>query len=191
MFCHTRRKFFRLPRNRKTRLKSAQHIDYYVEGTHLRQNAPLFFGCPLLEVSDKLHALVARLRDDLNTLHGREVKTTGDGFLAVFDSATNAVRCGAAMTRSAHEIGLPIRVGIHTGEIEYVGDDVRGTAVHAAARVMSLASSGEVLLSATTRDLVEGSGLDLEDAGTHELKGLATPRQVFRLVLTGGANSPG
>ena len=132
-----------------------------------------------------------RLRDDLNTLHGREVKTTGDGFLAVFDSATNAVRCGAAMTRSAHEIGLPIRVGIHTGEIEYVGDDVRGTAVHAAARVMSLASSGEVLLSATTRDLVEGSGLDLEDAGTHELKGLATPRQVFRLVLTGGATSPG
>ena len=140
---------------------------------------------------DLLRLHNVRLRDDLNTFHGREVKTTGDGFLAVFDSATNAVRCGAAMSRSAHEIGLPIRVGIHTGEIEYVGDDVRGTAVHAAARVMSLASSGEVLLSATTRDLVEGSGLDLEDAGTHELKGLATPRQVFRLVLTGGATSPG
>jgi class 3 adenylate cyclase len=136
----------------------------------------------------RLHNL--RLRDDLNTLHGREVKTTGDGFLAVFDSATNAVRCGAAMTRSAHEIGLPIRVGIHTGEVEYVGDDVRGVAVHAAARVMSLASADEVLLSSTTRDLVEGSGLDLEDAGTHELKGLSGPRQVFRLVVPGGANKP-
>ena len=74
-------------------------------------------------------------------------------------------------------------MGIHTGEIEYVGDDVRGVAVHAAARVMSLASSDEVMLSSTTRDLVEGSGLDLEDAGTHELKGLSGPRQVFRLVL--------
>jgi class 3 adenylate cyclase len=132
---------------------------------------------------DLLRLHNVRLRDDLNTLRGREVKTTGDGFLAVFDSATNAVLCGAAMSRSAHALGIPIRVGIHTGEIEYVGDDVRGVAVHAAARVMSLASSDEVLLSSTTRDLVEGSGLDLEDAGTHELKGLAGPRQVFRLVL--------
>jgi class 3 adenylate cyclase len=122
-----------------------------------------------------------RLRDDLNVFHGREVKTTGDGFLAVFDSATNAVRCGAAMSRSAHGIGLSIRVGIHTGEIEYVGDDARGVAVHAAARVMSLAGSDEVLVSSTTRDLLEGSDLDLEDAGTHELKGLSGPRQVFRL----------
>jgi class 3 adenylate cyclase len=122
-----------------------------------------------------------RLRDDLNTFHGREVKTTGDGFLAVFDSATNAVRCGAAMTRSAHAIGIPIRVGIHTGEIEHIGDDVRGVAVHAAARVMSLAAPDEVLVSSTTRDLLEGSGLDLEDAGTHDLRGLSGPRQVFRL----------
>jgi class 3 adenylate cyclase len=138
---------------------------------------------------DLLRLHNVRLRDDLNTFHGREVKTTGDGFLAVFDSATNAVRCGAAMSRSAHALGISIRVGIHTGEVEYVGDDVRGVAVHAAARVMSLASSDEVLLSSTTRDLVEGSGLDLEDAGTHELKGLATPRQVFRLVVR-GATSP-
>jgi class 3 adenylate cyclase len=89
------------------------------------------------------------------------------------------------MTRSARGVGLPIRVGIHTGEIEYVGEDVRGVAVHAAARVMSLAVSDEVLLSATTRDLLEGSGLDLEDAGTLELKGISGPRQVFRLVSRG------
>ena len=89
------------------------------------------------------------------------------------------------MTRSAHAIGLPIRVGIHTGEIEFVGDDVRGVAVHAAARVMSLAGPDEVLVSSTTADLLEGSGLALEDAGAHELKGLSGRRQLYRLALDG------
>jgi class 3 adenylate cyclase len=125
----------------------------------------------------------ARLRDDLNTFRGREVKTTGDGFLAVFDGATRAVRCAAAMTRSAREVGVHIRVGIHTGEVEYVGDDIRGSAVHVAARVMSLAGPDEVLVSATTSDLLEGAGLILEDAGTHALKGLSGRRQVFRLAM--------
>jgi class 3 adenylate cyclase len=127
-----------------------------------------------------------RLRNDLNTYRGREVKTTGDGFLAVFDGATKAVRCAAAMVRSAREVGLSIRAGIHTGEVEFVGTDVRGVAVHAAARVMSLAGAGEVLLSSTTRDLLEGSGLVLDDAGTHDLKGLSGERQVFRLVAPRG-----
>lgn len=125
----------------------------------------------------------ARLRNDLNTYRGREVKTTGDGFLAVFDGATKAVRCAAAMVRSAQEVGLPIRAGIHTGEVEFAGTDVRGVAVHAAARVMALAGPNEVLVSSTTRDLLEGSGLLLEEAGTHELKGLSGKRQVFRLVI--------
>ena len=129
----------------------------------------------------------ARLRDDLNTFRGREVKATGDGFLAVFDGASRAVRCAAAMTRSANDIGLSIRVGLHTGEVEFVGGDVRGVAVHAAARVMALAGPGEVLISSTTRDLLEGSGLQLEDAGTHELKGLSGQRRAFRLVTTPGA----
>ena len=132
----------------------------------------------------------ARLRDDLNVYHGREVKTTGDGFLAVFDGATKAVRCGAAMTRSARAVGLPIRVGIHTGEVEFVGDDVRGVAVHAAARVMSRAGPDEIIVSSTTADLLEGSGLALEEAGTHELKGLTGRRQLFRLALD-GAVAPG
>jgi class 3 adenylate cyclase len=122
------------------------------------------------------------LRDHLNTFRGREVTTTGDGFLAVFDGATRAVRCGAAMARSARTIGLPIRVGVHTGEVEFVGPDARGLAVHAAARVMSLAGPDEVLVSSTTHDLLEGSGLTLEDAGTHVLKGLPGERSVFRLV---------
>jgi hypothetical protein len=79
------------------------------------------------------------MRDELNSFRGREVATTGDGFLAVFDSAKRAVRCGMAMVRTAGSVGLSIRVGIHTGEVEFVGDEARGLAVHAAARVMSLA----------------------------------------------------
>jgi class 3 adenylate cyclase len=121
------------------------------------------------------------LREDLNAYRGREVKTTGDGFLAVFDGATRAARCGLAMTRSSQRAGLSIRVGLHTGEVEMVGSDVRGLAVHAAARVMSFAGPGEVVLSSTTRDLLEGSDLILEDAGTHALKGLAGERRLFRL----------
>ena len=124
----------------------------------------------------------ARLRNDLNTFRGREAKTTGDGFLAVFDGATKAVRCAAAMTRSAHDLGLAIRVGIHTGEVEFVGEDVRGVAVHAAARVMSLAGPDEVFVTSTTSDLLDGSDVVLEEAGTHELKGLSGRRLVFRLV---------
>jgi class 3 adenylate cyclase len=122
------------------------------------------------------------LRDDLNSFRGREVSTTGDGFLAVFDGATRAVRCAMVMTRSAEELGLRIRVAIHTGEVELVGGDVRGVAVHMAARLLSLAGSGEVFVSSTTRDLIEGSGLVLEDAGTHELKGLSGVRHAYRVV---------
>jgi class 3 adenylate cyclase len=124
----------------------------------------------------------ARLRDDLNSFRGREVKTTGDGILAVFDGATKAVRCAAAMTRSAHDLGLAIRVGIHTGEVEFVGSDVRGVAVHAAARVMALAGPDEVFVTSTTSELLDGSEVVLEEAGTYELKGLPGRRLVFRLA---------
>lgn len=126
----------------------------------------------------------ARLRADLNAFRGREVTTTGDGFLAVFDSATRAVRCAAAMAKSAREVGLPIRVGVHTGEVEFVGGDARGVAVHTAARVMSAAGADQVMVSSTTRDLLEGSGLVLEDAGSHSLKGLSGARTLFRLAAT-------
>lgn len=123
----------------------------------------------------------ARLRDQLNAFRGREIKTTGDGLLAVFDSPTRAVRCASAMARDARALDLPIRVGLHTGEVEFIGEDARGLAVHTAARVMSLAGPDEVFLSSTTRDLLEGSGQVLEDAGEYELKGLPGVRRVFRL----------
>jgi class 3 adenylate cyclase len=128
----------------------------------------------------------ARLREELNVFRGREVKTTGDGFLAVFDSATRAVRCAGAMVASARAMELPIRVGLNTGEVEFIGGDVRGVAVHAAARMLALAGPNEVLVSPTTKDLLEGSDLVLEDAGTHELKGLSGTRQLFRLVAEDG-----
>ncbi len=131
---------------------------------------------------DLLVAHNAGLREQLNVFRGREVKTTGDGVLAVFDSPTRAVRCALAMVRSTQAIGVEIRVGIHTGEIELVGDDVRGIAVHTAARVLGVADRNEVLVSSTTADLVEGSGLVVEDAGEHDLKGISGPRRLFRIA---------
>lgn len=128
----------------------------------------------------------ARLREQLNRFYGREVKTTGDGFLAVFDGATRAVRCAGAMARSAREMGLPIRVGVHTGEVEVIGEDVRGLAIHVAARVMSLAGPDEVFVSSSTTELLDGSGLSLEDLGQRDLKGLSGPRNVFRFVADEG-----
>jgi class 3 adenylate cyclase len=122
----------------------------------------------------------ARLREAIGAFRGEEIATTGDGFLVVFDSATRAVRCGLAMVRAAASLGLAIRVGVHTGEVEIIAGNVRGVAVHAAARVLSLSGGGEVTVSATTRDLAEGSGLVFEHAGRHALKGLSGERDLYR-----------
>jgi class 3 adenylate cyclase len=122
-----------------------------------------------------------RMRDQLNRFRGREIVTTGDGFLAVFDSASRAVRCGLAMTEAARGMGISIRVGVHTGEVEFVGGDARGVAVHTAARVLARAGGDEVLVSSTTRDLLEGSGLTSQDAGTYDLKGLSGSRTLYRV----------
>jgi class 3 adenylate cyclase len=130
---------------------------------------------------DLLRQHNARLRAALNVHRGREIKTTGDGILAVFDSPGRAVRCAAEVCRTVRGLGLEIRAGVHTGEIEIVGDDVRGIAVHTAARVLALAGPSEVLVSAATASLLEGSGLEFEDAGRHELKGITGTRQLFRL----------
>jgi class 3 adenylate cyclase len=132
---------------------------------------------------DLLAAHNARLRVELSVFRGREVKTTGDGFLAVFDSATRAARCAISMIAAARSMGMSIRIGINTGEIEFVGEDVRGIAVHTAARLLGLAGSDEVMVSATTRDLLDDTDIGTVDAGVHELKGLSGARQVFRLVV--------
>jgi class 3 adenylate cyclase len=124
----------------------------------------------------------AAMRTELDRHRGRELKTTGDGFLAAFDSALRAVRCAQAMVEAARRVGLEIRVGCHTGEVELVQGDVYGVAVHAAARVLSLAGDSEVLASWTTRDLLAGSNVRLESRGHYALKGLEGEREVFRVL---------
>lgn len=123
------------------------------------------------------------MRSELDRFRGREIVTTGDGFLALFDGAARAVRCAAEMTDAVRGLGIQIRAGLHTGEVALAGGNARGVAVHAAARVAALAGPGEVLVSGTTRDLLDGSGgLSFEDRGTRELKGLEGVRQVYALV---------
>jgi class 3 adenylate cyclase len=124
-------------------------------------------------------------RSELNRFRGREIVTTGDGFVAVFDGPARAVRCAQAISLSVHNLGIAIRAGIHTGEVELVGSDVRGLAVHEAARVAGAATAGEVLVSATTKLLLSGSGLSFESAGIHELKGLGEASELFRLIPSG------
>jgi len=132
--------------------------------------------------------LLARYREAaasaLEHFRGREVTATGDGFLATFDGPARAVRCAAAIRRDAIALDLRTRSGIHTGEVEFIADNVRGVAVHAAARVLSVAGPSEVVVSDTTHGLLEGSGLSFEDAGLHSLKGLSGHRQLFRLTKT-------
>jgi pimeloyl-ACP methyl ester carboxylesterase len=103
---------------------------------------------------------------------GSFVKSTGDGILARFDGPGRAVRCALAFTTAAQQIGLPLRAGLHTGEIELRGEDIGGIAVHAAARVMAHSASNEVLVSRVVTDLVAGAGLKFSQRGSHELKGL-------------------
>ena len=113
---------------------------------------------------------------------GRYVASTGDGLLALFDGPARATRCAAAFASSVRDLGIEIRVGVHTGEIEHAGDDIRGLAVHIGARVGALAGPSEVLVSQTVRDLVAGSGLAFEDAGEHELKGVPDRWRLYRVV---------
>jgi class 3 adenylate cyclase len=123
-----------------------------------------------------------RARLELNRFRGREIQTTGDGFLAVFDGPARAVRCARAIGSSVAFLGVAIRAGVHTGEVEFVGDNVRGLAVHETARVAGVATAGEVFVSATTKHLLEGSELTFEAAGVHELKGIGQARELFRLA---------
>ncbi len=118
----------------------------------------------------------------LLTHRGREVKMTGDSFLATFDTPARAVRCGVGIATAARRLDLEVRVGIHTGEVEVVDGDLRGQAVHAAQRVMALAGAGEVLVSDTTHGLVAGSGIAFDDRGFHELKGFNEPRHLYAAV---------
>jgi class 3 adenylate cyclase len=127
------------------------------------------------------------VRSVLAGFGGREVETAGDSFLVVFDSAERGIRCGLAVVRALAAIQLPIRVGIHSGEVVMSGDHVRGLAVHAAARIVAKAGAGEVLVSGTTRDLAEGAtGLTFESRGRHRLKGLEREHEMFAAGSSAG-----
>jgi pimeloyl-ACP methyl ester carboxylesterase/class 3 adenylate cyclase len=129
--------------------------------------------------ADVLRAHHARVREQLARYAGREIDTTGDGFLATFDGPARAVRCALSLADAIRPLGLEIRAGVHTGEIELAGDDIRGLAVHIGARIAALAGAGEVLVSRTVRDLVAGSGLTFQDRGTHVLKGVPDEWHLF------------
>lgn len=120
-----------------------------------------------------LEAHHARIRGQLARHRGHEVDTAGDGFFATFEGPARAIHCAAAILDAVKELGLEIRVGLHTGECELIGDKVGGIAVHIAARVAGLAGPSEILVSSTVKDLVAGSALRFEDRGVHALKGLA------------------
>jgi class 3 adenylate cyclase len=119
------------------------------------------------------------VREALERFHGREVKSTGDGFLATFDGPARAVRCARDVLDSSEREGIQVRAGLHTGECEVMGDDIGGIAVHIAARVSALAGASEVLVSRTVKDLVVGSGLDFADRGAHELKGVPDTWELY------------
>ena len=119
------------------------------------------------------------LRDQVRRFKGREIKTTGDGFHLSFDGPARAVRCVQAISHAVEQLGIEIRTGLHTGECEVRGDDLGGLAVHIAARVGALATSGEILVTGTLKDLVAGSDIEFDDRGEHELKGVPGTWKLF------------
>jgi class 3 adenylate cyclase len=124
------------------------------------------------------------VRDELARFRGREIDRRGDGFLAIFDGPARAIRAALSISDRAHELGIQVRAGLHTGELDITDSGIAGIAVHIGARVMSLAGPDEVLVSSTVKDLVAGSGLSFSEKGTHELKGVPGTWRIFRVEPT-------
>jgi pimeloyl-ACP methyl ester carboxylesterase/plasmid stabilization system protein ParE len=131
---------------------------------------------------DLLQAHDKTVRQELSRFRGNEVKTLGDGFLATFDGPARAIHCARAIRDSLRRLDVPVRIGVHTGEVELAEDDVRGIAVHIASRVAHIGGADDVLVSRTVKDLVAGSGIKFDDFGTHTLKGIPEQWQLFRTV---------
>ncbi|MBA3687874.1 MAG: adenylate/guanylate cyclase domain-containing protein [Chloroflexi bacterium] len=124
------------------------------------------------------------VRSLLELHHGREVKMTGDGFLATFDGPARGVACALAVSAAAHRLGIEIWAGLHSGEVELTAGDLRGLGVHLAARIMDTAGPGQVLVSATTRELAAGADVFFMDRGSREFKGISGPRQIYEAQLS-------
>jgi class 3 adenylate cyclase len=119
------------------------------------------------------------VRKEFSRFRGKERNTTGDGFLATFDGPARAIRCALAVTQTVKQLGIDVRASVHTGECELMGDNVGGIAVHIGARIMAQAEPGAVLVSRTVKDLVSGSGIDFEDRGVYQLKGVPGEWRLF------------
>jgi class 3 adenylate cyclase/alpha-beta hydrolase superfamily lysophospholipase len=132
--------------------------------------------------SDLIRAHDSRLRAELHRFGGREIDTAGDGFFASFTSPTAAIRCAQAVQATVRELGVKVRIGLHTGECEVAGEKLRGIAVHIGSRVAGKAHAGEVLVSQTVRDIATGTAFVFEDAGEHELKGVPDRWHLYRVV---------
>jgi class 3 adenylate cyclase len=125
------------------------------------------------------------VRAQLRAHGGREIKTTGDGFLALFDGPARAIRCAVAIREGLRAVGVDVRIGLHSGEVELRGDDVGGIAVNIGARVAAIGSGGDVVVSSTVRDLVTGSGIEFVDRGEHVLKGVPDRWRLFGVADPG------
>jgi class 3 adenylate cyclase len=136
---------------------------------------------------DLLHRHQSDVRQELDRWRGREVDTAGDGFLASFDGPARAIRCALAIGERSRAVGLEVRAGVHTGECELLGDKLAGIAVHTGARIAALAGGGEVLASQTVKDLVAGSGLDFDDRGEQEFKGVPGRWRIYAALDPSGA----
>jgi class 3 adenylate cyclase len=119
------------------------------------------------------------VRGEIRRFKGEEIKSTGDGFLAIFDGPTRAVRCAWAIAKSVKGLGISVRAGVHTGECMIGSSDISGIAVHVGSRILAVAGAGEVIVSGTVKDLVYGSGISFRDIGEHQLKGIEEKRQLF------------
>ena len=131
---------------------------------------------------DLLAAHHSLIRKELGRFRGLEIDTAGDGFFATFDGPARAIRCAEAIQKAVTQLGLTIRMGLHTGECEVMDAKVTGIAVHIGARVMSYAKPGEVLVSSTVKDLVAGSGIGFVDRGAYELKGVPGKWRIFAVT---------
>jgi class 3 adenylate cyclase len=131
------------------------------------------------DLLDSHHALV---RKELARFRGREIKTIGDAFIATFDGPARAVRCACSIRDRVSELGIEIRAGVHTGEIELIDNDIGGIGVHIAARVIGAAGPGEVLVSSTVKDLAAGSAIEFSDRGAHVLRGVPDEWRLFAVT---------
>jgi class 3 adenylate cyclase len=175
----------------------ADEIEQFITGTHQRLLADRVLATVMFvdvvgsteraaalgddRWSELLDSYYTAMRSELTAFRGREVDRAGDGLFATFDGPARAIRCACSVRDRLRQLGLQVRIGLHTGECELVGDGVGGIAVHIGARVAATAEADEVLVSSTVRDLVAGSGLKFADRGAHALKGLPEQWRLYRV----------